>query len=215
MLYLLRDFMINNLSILIPARGGSKRIKNKNIVEVGGRPLMAYCITEALKITSNVYVSTDNHKIRSVALNYGAKVIKRPSALATDTSTTNSVITHFLKEIDVDCFACVQPTSPLLKAEYLLQGFKKIKDMDYNSIISVYEDKQFCWSKDGKPMNFELGNRKRTQDIPSWYVENGAFYITTKNDFSVDNKLVNGKVGFVQMPKINSVDIDGLPIAKA
>ena len=196
-------------SILIPARGGSKRIPEKNIINLCNKPLICYVIEESLKATKNVFVSTDSEKIKSVCSRYEVNIVDRPSELATDTTSTNLVIEHFLKTTpDIKYFACVQPTSPLLNVEYLRRAFKKIKNMNYNSIISVYEEKQFHWNKNGIPINFSINNKPRTQDMQSWYVENGAFYITSKEDFFKNNNLINGKVGFVSMSKIDSVDID-------
>lgn len=206
------------MKILIPARGGSKRILNKNIIDLCGAPLISYVLKESLKITDNVYVSTDSEDIKRVSQAYGAKIINRPTELATDTASTNSVIKHFLDEIDVQDFALVQATSPLLKMEYLLKGFLKFKEKQYDSILSVNETKGFYWNKNGIPKNFTMGNKKRTQDIESWFAENGAFYITSKENFLKKKTLTNGEVGFIIMPRDDSVDIDDyedLELAKA
>ena len=112
------------MKIIIPARGGSKRIPNKNIIMLNHRPLISYSIKESLKVADEVYVSTDSDSIADISLQYGAKVIQRPDRLATDFSNTNSVIEHFLNTVgEVEYFACVQPTSPLITAFYLKKGF--------------------------------------------------------------------------------------------
>tara|TARA_R110000744_G_scaffold18499_8_gene49656 strand:- start:7018 stop:7671 length:654 start_codon:yes stop_codon:yes gene_type:complete len=197
------------MKIIIPARGGSKRIPNKNIIDLAGKPLISYVIETSLQVTNEVYVSTDSLEIESVAKEYDVEVIKRPPKLSTDFSTTNSVIKHFLDTIDnVSYFACVQPTSPLLTSFYLKKGFHKIKESGYNSIISVSKDTNFFWDDKRQPINFERNKKPRTQDMKNWYAENGAFYVTSKEDFLVANKLVNGEVGFVVMPKIISFEID-------
>jgi len=179
------------MKIIIPARAGSKRILNKNIV------------------TQEVYVSTDSSKIKKIAKMYGAKHIQRPPELATDISSTNSVIRHFLEVVDgVDHFACVQATSPLVAAESLAVAFRKIKKRLYNSVISVCEKREFYWSKEGRALNFDINKKPRTQDLQPWFLENGAFYVTTKKNFLPSNNLVNGNVGLVVMPKLDSIDID-------
>jgi N-acylneuraminate cytidylyltransferase len=199
------------MKIIIPARGGSKRIPGKNIISLNGLPLITHVITTSLKITNNVYVSTDCEKIATIAKQYGAKIINRPCSLATDASTTNSVIEHFLHQVaDVEYFACVQPTSPLLDVGSLSKGIDKIRKQKFNSIISVCENTNFFWSKSGIPINFIIGQRPRTQNMERWYCENGAFYITSKDDFLKTKKLINGKIGFIQMPKIASFEIDDL-----
>jgi len=196
------------MHILIPARGGSKRIPNKNIINLCEKPLIHYTIEESLKVTKNVFVSTESDKIKAICKKYNVSIIDRPEELATDTSSTNSVVYHFLKNRDVKFFAVVQPTAPLLTAAFLKKGFEMISDIKYNSIISVCEKKEFYWNDAGEPMNFCIGKKPRTQDVKAWYAENGAFYITSKEDFMNNRRLANEKVGFVLMPEINSIDID-------
>ena len=148
-------------------------------------------------------------EIEKIAKEYGAQVIQRPDELSTDFSTTASVIHHFLEVVDgVDYFACVQATSPLLQSSYIQMGIEKFKSSIYNSVISVYKERQFCWNENGRPINFTVTNKPRSQNMRSWYVENGAFYITSKEFFLRENSLIGGNVGFVLMPKIDSIDID-------
>tara|TARA_R110002110_G_scaffold79913_4_gene208586 strand:+ start:616 stop:1266 length:651 start_codon:yes stop_codon:yes gene_type:complete len=197
------------MKIIIPARGGSKRVLNKNIIMLNHRPLISYSIEEALKITNEVYVSTDSDSIADISSECGAKIIKRPAHLATDFSNTNSVIEHFLNSVEeVEYFACVQPTSPLLTAFYLKKGFDEARKTCYDSIISVVENTSFFWNASGTPMNFDINKKPRTQEMEKWYSENGAFYITSKNSFLETKNIVNGKVGFIEMPKKMSFEID-------
>jgi len=199
---------MKKFTILIPARGGSKRIPNKNIINLCDKPLIHYTIEESLKITKNVFVSTESDKIKAICKKCKVSIIDRPKELATDTASTNSVVYHFLKNRDIEYFAVVQPTAPLLTAPFLEKGFESFKNNEYDSIISVYEAKEFYWDKSGHPINFDIGKKPRTQDMQSRYVENGAFYITSKKRFLENNNIVNGRVGFVLMPKMDSIDID-------
>lgn len=197
------------MKIIIPARGGSKRIPNKNSIDLNGKPLISYVIQTCLEITNDVYVSTDCLKIEKIAKYYGARVIQRPSELATDLSSTNSVIEHFLNVIkEVDYFACVQPTSPMLTSAYLKKGFNKVMESGYNSIISVTENNNFFWNNKREPVNFQRDKKPRTQDMQKWYAENGAFYITSKKDFLKTRNITNGDIGFIVMPKKLSFEID-------
>tara|TARA_R110002126_G_scaffold67661_3_gene171276 strand:+ start:87 stop:713 length:627 start_codon:yes stop_codon:yes gene_type:complete len=195
--------------ILIPARGGSKRIPNKNLIDLNGKPLITYVIDCSLAVNENVYVSTDCGDIAKVATQAGAIAIKRPNHLAGDYSPASEVVAHFLKEIpDVSDFAYVQPTSPLLTPNFLLEGFERLKVGGYNSVISVTENTQFFWDEDHNSVNFERGKRPRTQDMKKWYAENGAFYLTSSEAFHDTGVLVNGKVSFVVMPQSHSFEID-------
>lgn len=199
--------------ILIPARGGSKRIPNKNVIDVKGNPLISYSINQALKLTEEVYVSTDCNNISMVAEEWGAKIIPRPSNISGDYSKTEEAVNHFLELEETDIIVVLQATSPTIKAADIKIGLDLIKK--YDSVISVSEEKGFYWKQGGIPINFILGNRSRTQDMVPWYKENGAFYITKTKSFKKRNLLYDGKVGFVKIK--NSIDIDNyndLEIAK-
>lgn len=193
-------------SILIPARKGSKRIPNKNVVQINGRPLISYVLEQALKITPEVYVSTDCRDIAAVASQYGAKVIDRPPELATDISDVKHTIKHFLQKVKTDIIILMQATSPLVLEKHILEGLEKIQNKD--SVISVCETREFFWSSAGRPINYELGKKPRTQDMDPYYRENGAFYITRSKDFLENFDLVSGAVDFVMMPETLSLDID-------
>ena len=195
------------MKIVIPARGGSKRIPNKNVKLLNGKPLISYAIETCLKVTPEVYVSTDCSTISDVSLSCGAKVISRPADLATDTSRTEDAIEHFLDTVDgVDEFACVQATTPMLDSDSLQKGFEKLRV--YDSVISVVEKTEYLWDKHHKPINFSKLGRPRTQNIDTIYSENGAFYITTKDCFMKGKCLYDGRVGLVTMNALSSFEID-------
>tara|TARA_Y100000310_G_C20691851_1_gene822811 strand:+ start:1574 stop:2242 length:669 start_codon:yes stop_codon:yes gene_type:complete len=197
-----------NYNILIPARGKSTRIPNKNIVDLNGKPLIAYTIEECLTITSNVYVSTESEDIENVAIKYGANVACRPLELAGPFSKVEDSVAHFLEyKTYSDVLVLVQPTSPLVKAKYILEGLEKI--VNYDSVISVVKEAGFFWDQgSGKPINFVPGERGRSQENANWLRENGAFYVIRSWGFLVDRILQRGKVGFVEMKKSESVEID-------
>ena len=195
-----------NIKIIIPARGGSKRIPKKNLVDLNGKPLLYYTMNTCRNITDDIWVSTDDADIKEFAESMNVNVIERPARLATDESKTEDVVEHFLEEIDTDLFCVVQPTSPLLSFTSILNGVELMED--YDSVISVCKDVNYYWDLTGKPVNFELGNRKRTQEHKAWFKENGAFYMTTKHNFLKSNILQNGNVGFVEMSARESIDID-------
>ena len=118
---------------LIPARGGSKGIKDKNIIELCGKPLIAYSIDAAKnsKYIDDILVSTDSEKIAEVAKKYGARVpFLRPYELATDTSTTLDVVLHAIdyvnkEEKKYDTLILLQPTAPLRKTEDIDSAIEK------------------------------------------------------------------------------------------
>jgi N-acylneuraminate cytidylyltransferase len=174
---------MKNIAI-IPARGGSKRIPEKNIQLFGGLPLLVHSIQYALannEIIDDVYVSTDDDKIKKIALAYGAKVIDRPSALSGDFEPTVSSLKHVLESIDeaIENVILLQPTNPLRPQNLLKDAFHSYEKGKYDSLFTVTRNHQ----KFGKitankfePFNYSIG--QRSQDLEPLFFENGLLYIT-------------------------------------
>ena len=193
---------------VILARGGSKGIPQKNIVDINGQPLISYTIETSINSNvSKTWVSTDDDEIKSISLKYGAKVLDRPLKYATDISKSEDALLHFANNVDFDILVFIQPTSPLLKPKYINEGIKMIDQ--YDSVFSVYKEHWLPrWSKDIKPINWDINNRPRRQDKNDQYVENGAFYITTKENLIKSNLRYSGNIGIVEMPFEESFQID-------
>ena len=193
---------------VILARGGSKGIPQKNIVDINGQPLISYTIETSINSNvSKTWVSTDDDEIKSISLKYGAKVLDRPLKYATDISKSEDALLHFANNVDFDILVFIQPTSPLLKPKYINEGIKMIDQ--YDSVFSVYKEHWLPrWSKDIKPINWDINNRPRRQDKNEQYVENGAFYITKKENLIKSNLRYSGNIGIVEMPFEESFQID-------
>ena len=124
---------------VILARGGSKGIPQKNIVDINGQPLISYTIETSINSNvSKTWVSTDDDEIKSISLKYGAKVLDRPLKYATDISKSEDALLHFANNVDFDILVFIQPTSPLLKPKYINEGIKMIDQ--YDSVFSVYKE---------------------------------------------------------------------------
>ena len=167
---------------VILARGGSKEIPSKNIINVKGKPLIYYTIKASQE--SNVqetWVSTDCAKIKKVAQKFNANVLDRPKIISQDFSKSEEALIHFAEKIEFDVLVFLQPTSPLLKSKDINKGIRLILDEGYNSVFSVYKQHWIPrWTLDIKPINWKTNNRPMRQEVNEEYVENGAFYITTK-----------------------------------
>jgi N-acylneuraminate cytidylyltransferase len=169
---------------IIPARGGSKRLPNKNILSLGGIPLIAHSILYAQKnsaIIDEIYVSTDDAAIKKMALDYGAKVIDRPENLCGDFEPTVSALRHVLESIeqDVENVILLQATNPLRPQNLLIEAFGIYQKGSYNSLFTVSRNHQKLGKiKDCKfiPFNYEIG--QRSQDLEPLYYENGLLYVT-------------------------------------
>ena len=193
---------------VIPARGGSKGIPLKNIVELGGKPLISYTIESSKQ--SNVdetWVSTDSSEISSVVSEYGVKVIERPEDISTDTSQSEEALLHAARDSEFDVLVFIQPTSPLIKSEDINKGLEMMDK--YDSVFSVTKEHWIPrWTMDVKPFEWEINNRPMRQDKPETYIENGAFYITKRKNLLESKLRYSGKIGVVEMPLSRSFQID-------
>ena len=132
---------------IIPARGGSKRLPNKNILSLGGIPLIAHSILYAQKnnfIIDEIYVSTDDEAIKLIALQYGAKVIDRPESLSGDLEPTVTALQHVLETLDyeVENVVLLQPTNPLRDEKLLQEVFEIYQSGNYDSLFTVSRNHQ-------------------------------------------------------------------------
>jgi CMP-N-acetylneuraminic acid synthetase len=185
---------MKNIAI-IPARGGSKRIPEKNIQLFGGLPLLVHSIQYAVANSAfidAVYVSTDDPAIKAIALAYGAKVIDRPDHLSGDLEPTITAVQHVLGNIGfiVENVILLQPTNPLRPPNLLKDCLEKFQNEKVDSLFTVTQNYQ----KFGKitsgtfvPFNYEIG--QRSQDLEPLYFENGLLYIT-KAKFILENKII-------------------------
>ena len=208
---------------VIPARGGSKGIKNKNIFILAGKPLISYTIREAekAKLVDKVIVSTDSPQIRKIAQALGAEApFLRPPFLAKDITPMYPVIRHALKYLNnkgdkFDIVIILQPTSPLRSAEDIDKAILALVNSGDDSLVSVCPAKHSpYWMKIIKKgrlyplMNSH--NFTRRQDLPEVYRPSGAIYATRAKIILKDKKLLGSKVIPFIMEEDKSVDVDSL-----
>jgi CMP-N-acetylneuraminic acid synthetase len=169
---------------IIPARGGSKRLPQKNIKLLGGIPTIAHSIIYAQEnsnIIDEIYVSTDDDSIKKVALQFGAKVIDRPANISGDYEPTVSALKHVLQNIghEVENVVLLQPTNPVRPENLLKEAFEMYQKQKSDSLFTVSRNyKKFGKITEQKfiPYNYEIG--QRSQDLDPLYFENGLLYIT-------------------------------------
>ncbi|MFC5684461.1 acylneuraminate cytidylyltransferase family protein [Flavobacterium sp. MAHUQ-51] len=199
---------------IIPARGGSKRLPNKNRLSLGGIPLLVHSIQYAQAnetIIDEVYVSTDDQKIKEVALQYGVKVIDRPEVLSGDLEPTVTALKHLLQTIQdkVENVILLQPINPLRPKELLSEAFRIFNQGNYDSLFTVTQNHH----KLGKietnkfiPFNYTIG--QRSQDLEPLYFENGLLYIT-KAKLILDNTIISENAFPLEVKHIfANIDID-------
>lgn len=182
---------MKNIAI-IPARGGSKRIPEKNIQLFGELPLLVHSIRYAQansEIIDEVYVSTDDESIKGIALSYGAKVIDRPEALSGDLEPTISAMKHVLQSLkgDIENVILLQPTNPLRPDNLLKESFEIYQKGKFDSLFTVTRNHQKLGKiTDNKfqPFNYRIG--QRSQDLEPLFFENGLLYITKASQILED-----------------------------
>ena len=131
---------------IIPARGGSKGIFRKNIVNFSGEPLVSWTIQQVKrsKYVDSVYVSSDDDEILNISREYGASIIKRPKNISGDFATSESSIGHFLQQVDdVDIVLFLQATSPLRETKDIDKAVEKFIEGNYDSMFSATELQDF------------------------------------------------------------------------
>ena len=205
---------------IIPARGGSKRLPNKNILNLAGKPLIAWSINAAKnsKYLDEIVVSSDSDKILDIAKDYNVKTIKRPSNLATDKTTTIEVIKHIIQEVEkkYDYIVLLQPTSPLRDEHHINKAIEWLDFKNADAVIGVCEmEHNPLWSNtlpdDLSMKNFlkdEIKN-KRSQDLDKYYIINGSIYICKIDKLLEENSLfLNDNIFAYVMDRKSSVDID-------
>lgn len=200
----------------IPVRGGSKSIPNKNIYPLGGRPLVYWVLDAAVnsRLIDIVYVSTDSQIIKETVENYGSykvRVIDRSPESATDEASTESAMLDFAQRFTFWKIVLIQATSPLLESTHLDKGLLSYDNNNIDSVISVVRQKRFLWDEKDDlavPHNYDPQSRPRRQDHNGYLVENGAFYITTRDRLIQSKCRVSGKIGFVELPESTYFEID-------
>lgn len=213
---------MKNLAI-IPARSGSKGLKDKNIKLLNGKPLIAYTIEAAIKskMFDEVMVSTDSEEYADIAKKYGANVpFMRNSELSNDTASSWDVVRDVFDKYkeagkEFDTVALLQPTSPLRTAEDIIDGYKIFNEKNANAIVAVCEVEHSPLWCNTLPDDLSMEKFIRPeilglprQSIPKYYRINGAIYIVKTEYFKKTKNIYSEKSFAFIMKKENSVDID-------
>lgn len=199
---------------VIPARGGSKGIENKNLRTVGGIPLVVRAVIAATKTESidDVYVTTDSQEISKLASSAGAKVIIRPDAISGDHASSESALLHALEIIEeAEIVVFIQCTSPFLETRAVDEAVSLVKSGVADSVFSGVEDHGFFWRLEDGVSVAEGHNpqrRERRQDLPIKIRETGAFYVFHRKGLQESGSRFNGRVMHVGVSKKTVMDID-------
>jgi len=204
---------------IIPARGGSKRIPRKNAAVVAGLPLIAHTIRHArsARLVSDVYVSTDDAEIASIARAHGAAVITRPSELAGDEVSSEAALLHALQDLaaggrrDPDLVVFLQCTSPVRRSGDIDRAIETLLSEEADSLFSACRVIQWLWRKDGariSPLNFDFARRPRSQDFPAEFKENGSIFVFRPWVLREHRNRLGGRIALYEMDFWSGVEVD-------
>ena len=212
------------LLAVIPARGGSKRLPRKNILDLAGKPLIAWTIETALESTyiDKLIVSTDDKSILNIAKKYDACIpYLRPYELATDESLTVDVVIHLLNELEkngerYDYIILLQPTSPLRRVDDIDKSIELLQNSSSDAVVSVCEAEHSPLWCNTLPDDLSMDNfidesvkSKRSQDLPGYYRINGAIYIISTERLKEEKSFfLKDNVFAYKMGRENSIDVD-------
>ena len=201
---------------LLPMKGNSERVPNKNIKKFAGKPLYHRRMEVLLssRHIDKVIVNTDSDALKqdlSHCFSDKVIIINRPQELIGDMVSMNKIIEYDLNNSDSDIYIQTHSTSPLLAIKSLDTAIDKMisKSTDFDSIFSVTKIQTRFYDKNGNPFNHDPKELLRTQDLEPLFEENSGFYIFTKESFkNADNKRIGLRPLMFEIDKIEAIDID-------
>jgi N-acylneuraminate cytidylyltransferase len=207
-----------NIVAIILARGGSKGIPKKNIINFCGKPLINWSINQAKnsKYISSVWVSSDSDEILKIVKKENVGIVKRPKKISTDKSSSEIGWIHAINEIEknqkIDIVVGLQATSPIRESKDLDKAIRKFKKNNADTMFSCSKlDDFFTWEKKKSKyssLNYDYKNRKRRQDVKKQYLENGSFYIFKPEIIKKIKNRLGGKIEIIEQEFWKSFEID-------
>jgi CMP-N,N'-diacetyllegionaminic acid synthase len=216
---------MHRVLFVIPARSGSKGVKDKNLQYVGERDLIERTILSArnARIESDICFSSDSQDYldRVSSLDSDVLIVQRGKELSNDEALTIDVISHALESLNkpsdyYDYVALLQVTTPFRTSTHIEEAFSKINEGYLDSLVSVVDTHGYHPFRMKRIENDLLVNyidqgfedMRPRQKLPKVYLRNGAFYITKTDLFRKNKALLSGKIGYYEMDDISSVNID-------
>lgn len=194
---------------VVPIKLNNERLPNKNITPLtNGKALVSYVLETLLSIEriDDVYVYCSDDEILKY-ISSKVKYIKRDRRLDSSETKMNEILYEFSKEVDADIYILSHATSPFIGKKSIEEGLINVLNSKNDSALSVQKLQEFLW-KDNKPLNYELFNIPRTQDLEHMYMETSGFYIFKKDLIVNENRRVGHNPYLVEVSKIEGVDID-------
>ena len=206
--------MDDKFAALLPMKGHSERVKNKNIRNFNGTPLFYRILSTLMRCAyvSGIYIDTDSDEIADMAKAHFKEVhiINRPKELCGDMVSMNTIIRYDMDMIGAEYYIQTHATNPLLRVETLDEGCRRFLDKRdvYDSLFSVNRLQTRLYDGDVKAVNHNPEELVRTQDLPPLYEENSNLYIFSKTSFLSNSARIGKKPQMLEMDRLESVDID-------
>ena len=211
---------IGKTIIVIPARGNSKGIKKKNLINFCGKPLLYWTIVQAKKskFKKNIYVSSEDDRILNYSKKLGVNAIKRPATLSKDDSSSESAILHVVNSLTfkVKDIIFLQATSPLRKVNDINNAYNILKKTKSDSLFSCHKAEDYfdIWTYKNKkyiPLTINYKNRKPRQLFkPTHVCQNGSMYLFKKEILSEQNNRLGKKINVYEMEEWQSLQLDDI-----
>ena len=206
--------METKFAALLPMKGHSERVQNKNLRDFHGRPLMYYILKTLTQVDliTDVYIDTDSDLIARKALEYfpTVKIIERPQKLCGDMVSMNDIINYDLSVTQADYYVQTHATNPLLKPQTLHAGIQKFLNGlgTYDSLFTVTRLQTRLYDKNGHAVNHDPDKLIRTQDLEPLFEENSNFYIFSRSSFESNHARIGRKPQLLEMDPLEAIDID-------
>ena len=209
-----------NVSAIILARGGSKGIPNKNIINFCDKPLISWTIEQCIDAginKENIFVSSDSEQILKIGSEYGVGSILRTPEVSNDTSTSESSWIYSIDYLESngiksDWIFAPQVTSPIRESSDIVNAISIARQGDYDSLFSAHKTFHCSlWENTSEGLSsigYDWKDRKRRQDSLTQYIENGSFYMFKPDLLRRYNNRMYGKIGVVEMEEWKSFEVD-------
>jgi len=192
----------------VPIKLNSQRLPNKNILPIADHPLCWHILDtlSGIKRIDEVYVYCSDENVKEYIPDK-VKFLKRDKKLDGDLVKGFDIYDAFIKEVNADIYILAHTTSPFIKQETVESALDKMIDSDYDSAFSAQRVQTFAWYK-GKPINYDLNDVPRTQDMEPIYVETSGFFMFRKEIFTENRRRIGFKPYIQEVDSVEAVDID-------
>lgn len=192
----------------VPIKLNSQRVKGKNILPLGGHPVLWHIFNALLHAEGidEIYCYCSDEAVCQY-LPEGVIFLKRDPELDGNLVKGMQIYSRFIEDVDADVYILSHATSPFIKSETISKAVKAVKEEGYDSAFSAKREQTFAWYQ-GKPINYDLNDVPRTQDIEPVFVETSAFFIFEKEIFTKHHRRIGFNPYICETNDIESVDID-------